>query len=186
MSKMLKIRKSLGGVIAIAIFSATLAALPTSTMGQEPAEPAPVFPFSTEVLLNFFDANQRISALNRETQERIVSAATEKGMTFERFNQIASATQIGELQAGVFSDAEIGTFNALAPVITGIQREMQSTMQAILLEKELSNEEYQSVLKEFRANQALQEHLRGLLRERARQAAREAREREQQQANPQQ
>jgi len=183
MTKLLKTRMSLVARVAIAVLIVALS-LPISTMGQEPAEPAQVFPFSAEMLLNFFDANQRISALNKETQESIESTAAEKGITLERFNQIARASQIGELQAGSFSDVEIATFNALAPKITEIQRKMQSTMQAILAEKELLQEEYQTVMKEFRTNQALQEHLRELLRERARQAAREARQRELQQSAP--
>ncbi|HSV87398.1 MAG TPA: hypothetical protein VLH61_02025 [Bacteroidales bacterium] len=185
MNPLIKTRNPLGKRLAIAALSVFLSALSLTALGQDPVEPPQVFPFSNELLLKFFDSNQRISVLNRETQEKLQSTVAEHGMTFERFNQIARATQIGELQAGMFTDAEIATFNILAPIITSIQRDLQLTTQAVLLEIGISSEDYQAVLGEFRVNQALQEHMRELLRERARQAAREAREREQQQANPQ-
>ncbi|HAJ99596.1 MAG TPA: hypothetical protein DCM62_06190 [Bacteroidales bacterium] len=156
---------------------------PKIMQGQEPAQPAqPVqeFPFSPEHLLNFFDANQKISPLNRTTQERINQTVAERNLSMERFNQIARASQIGELANGIFTEAEIAAFNEAAPLVTAIQREMQDTMRSLLDAENLTMEKYQQILGEFRANQALQEHVRNLLRERARQAAREAREREQQ------
>lgn len=165
-------------VLAIFIF------LPSSIMAQEPApqvQPVQEFPYAPEYLLRFFDANQVISRLNRETQERLNQTVTEKNLTMERFNQIARAAQIGELQVGVFTEEEISAFNEVAPMITTIQREMVEARKIALDAKNLTLEKYQEILADFRQNQPLQEHVRNLLRERARQAAREARDREQQQ-----
>lgn len=169
-------------VLAIFIF------LPSSMVAQEPApqvQPVQEFPYAPEYLLRFFDANQEISRLNRATQDRLNQTVAERNLTMERFNQIARAAQIGELQVGVFTEEEIAAFNEVAPKITTIQREMVEARKIALDAKDLTLEKYQEILADFRQNQALQEHVRNLLRERARQAAREARDREQQQTQQQ-
>jgi len=174
--------------VFMAVVLAILTFLPSSIVAQEPApevQPVQEFPYAPEYLLRFFDANQKISRLNRETQERLNQTVAEKNLTMERFNQIASAAQIGELEVGVFTEEEISAFNEVAPKITSIQRELVEARKTALDAKNLSLEKYQKILADFRQNQALQEHVRNLLRERARQAAREAREREQQQTQQQ-
>ena len=180
-----KTRKNLTLRIVLAsIAMAVIVMLPGSIMAQEPAQPAePVqeFPYAPEYLLRFFDANQEISRLNRATQDKLNQTVAERNLTMERFNQIARASQIGELQVGVFTEEEIAAFNDVAPKVTNIQREMVEARKTALDAKNLTLEKYQEILADFRQNQALQEHVRNLLRERARQAAREAREREQQQ-----
>ncbi|MBW6498003.1 MAG: hypothetical protein K0B09_06430 [Bacteroidales bacterium] len=171
--------------LAATLFAFIIAAAPALTYGQETEEPKKEFRFSDEDLLNFYDVNQELSVLQRETNERIEAAIIENGLTMERFNQIARASEMGALQGGLFSEEEIAAFNIAAPAITAVQRDMQSMLQATLMEKGLTTEYYQEIMGEFRSDAELQGHVRELLRERARQAAREARlrEREEQEQN---
>ncbi|TVQ83067.1 MAG: DUF4168 domain-containing protein [Bacteroidetes bacterium] len=136
------------------------------------------FRFEEQVLLNFFDANQEISQLQRQTQERMAETVEQLDLTLERFNQIARANQIGALQGGAFSDDEIQAFNQLGPQVSQIQREQQMMISTILEEKGFSTTSYQEILNEYRSDQDLQAHVRELLRERRRQEILEERRRE--------
>jgi hypothetical protein len=140
-----------------------------------PQEEAPKFRFSDEQLLSFFDANQEISTMQKDIQDRINATLEQKGFTPDRFRQIGTAAQIGALESGNFTAEEIASFNAVAPQVTAIQREQQGMMQALLSEKGLSTQVYQEIINEFRQSQDLQAHVRDLARERAIEAVREER-----------
>ena len=134
-----------------------------------------IFPYSDEELLAFFDSNREISTLQRETQEKIEETLSNFNLTSERFGQIGRAAQIGALGAGTFTQEEIDAFNTVAPQVTAIQREQQSMMQALLMEKGLSTQIYQEIMNMFRQDQAMQEYVREIARERAIEAIREER-----------
>lgn len=158
------------------MFTTPLFAFASDDPPQE--EKKNVFPFEDETLLGFFDANREISTLQKETQERIESSLQQYNLSFERFNQIARAAQIGALDGTNFSSEEIEGFNSAGPVVTGIQREQQGMMQALLAEKGLTMQTYQEIITEFRRNQDLQAYIRELARERALELAREERRRQ--------
>ncbi len=136
------------------------------------------FPFENEVLINFFDANRSLSELNRETQEKMAETVQEHGLTLERFNQIARANQIGALQGGSFTDEEVEAFSTVGPEISKIQKSQQQEIPARLQEYGFTTESYQEVLTEYRKDEALQSHVRELLRERRKQEILEERRRE--------
>lgn len=158
----------------------SMAAFPSDLRADEPEEEKLVNPteYENEVLLAFFDANREISAMQRESQERIAEVVSEHGLTMERFNQIGRAAQIGALQAGAFTNEEIEAFNNVAPQVTQIQRETQGMFQGLLANFNLTPEFYQEILNDFRRNQEMQEYVRDIARERAVEAIREERRRE--------
>ncbi len=149
-------------------------ASPMYTADKEQSE----FKFEAEDLIKFVEANQEISALRRDVNNEIEELVEEEGLTMERFNQIARASQIGALESGTFSNEEIVAFNNVAPMVTELRRGRSGMTQAILAERGLSSELYQEILQEYRQDRELQEHVRELLRERARQEAFEKRKRE--------
>lgn len=134
------------------------------------------FPFEDEKLLAFFDANQEISQLNRETREKMAELTQEHGLSYERFQQIAQAAQIGQLDA--FSSEEVDAFNEVAPKVTEMQRNMQGTMQLIIQEHELPMEDYRNIMTTFRQDEQLREYVTYLARERAKEKILEERRRE--------
>ncbi len=136
------------------------------------------FPFDDETLLKFFDANQEVSAVNRQSQERITETVEEHGLTHERFQQIYRASQLGALQDGIFSAEEIEAFNAAAPMVTNLQRENQAMVQMIVEEFDLNMQEYRAIMNEFRRDRELQQYVTHLARERAREIILEERRRE--------
>ncbi|MFN3555969.1 MAG: DUF4168 domain-containing protein [Bacteroidales bacterium] len=174
------INKKLRFVFSTMLFAFTLVLVsPFSVVADtDKPEEEPAFRFADEVLLNFFDSNQQISALQRETQEKIAETVAQQGLTLERFNQIANAARIGALQGGTFTDDEVNAFNILGPQVSSIQRDQQGAMTLLLQERGFTTESYQEVLNEYRRDQNLQAHVRDLLRERRRQEILEERRRE--------
>ncbi len=136
------------------------------------------FPYSDDVLLTFFDVNQEVSVINRQSNEQIQELVESFGLSHERFQQIFRASQMGALQNGVFSTEEIESFNAAAPAVTQQQRETQSMVQMIVEEYEMTMQEYRAILMEFRRDRDLQQYVSHLARERAREKILEERRRE--------
>jgi hypothetical protein len=159
------------------VFSLPFKAFSSFDEPDEPEEEV-TFRFSQEQLLNFFDANQEISAMQREMQQKMAETVEKHDLTLERFNQIARASQIGALTVGTFTDDEINAFNQVGPQISQIQREQQGMVGKILEEKGFTTILYQEILTDYRRDENLQAHVRDLLRERRRQEILEERRRE--------
>lgn len=144
-------------------------------------EEKPSFRFDDDQLIAFFDANQEISVVQKEIAGKITETIEKHGLTPERFRQIGSAAQIGALDGGSFTPEEIEAFNTVAPLVTGIQREQQSMVQALLAEKGMTTQQYQEIINDFRQDQNLQAYVRELVRERAIEEVREERRRQREQ-----
>lgn len=134
------------------------------------------FAHSDEELIAFFDINQQISVHQKETQQKIAEAAQTGGLTLERFNQIARAAQIGAMDQ--FSQEEITAFNEVAPKVTEIQRGLQGQIQATIVDHGLSPDKYQQIIADYRSDPELQQYVKELLTERARQRILEERKRQ--------
>jgi len=164
-------------MFAFALLSATVNASQPPDNPEENIQ-KPVFRFTDELLMNFFDTNRELSELNKEMQDKIAEAANAHNLTLERFNQISNANRMGALQTGNFTEAEVEAFNTLGPQISQIQREQQQLVQEKLQQKGFTSQSYQEILSEYRTDQYLQGHVRELLRERRRQEILEERRRE--------
>ncbi|MFO7977455.1 MAG: DUF4168 domain-containing protein [Bacteroidales bacterium] len=142
----------------------------------EAEEQTKEFAHSDEELIAFFDINQQISVVQKETQQKIADAAQGAGLTMDRFNQIARAAQIGAMDQ--FSEEEITAFNEVAPQVTAIQRELQNQIQATIVDHGISPDKYQQIIADYRSDPELQAYVKELLTERARERIREERDRE--------
>lgn len=162
----------------IAAFLMFITAPAWSYFEDEETDTVQNFRFEDAQLLGFFDANQDLSALQRETQEKIATTVEDHGLTMERFSQIANAARIGALQGGTFSPDEVEAFNTVAPKVTDIQRNMQQTFPLILGEHGLTPDLYQEILTEFRQDPDMQAYVSDLARERAIEAIKEERRKE--------
>lgn len=171
-------KKMKSAVYSLTMLLVVLVVSPLNLKASSEDPEKPAFAFSDEQLLNFFDANQQMSAIQRETNEKMAEAADAGGLTLERFNQISRANQIGALQGGTFTDAEIEAFNQVGPKITAIQREQIARNQELLESKDFTTASYQEILNAYRTDSDLQSHVRDLLRERRRQEILEERRRE--------
>lgn len=186
--RLTKIDLSAASKYFMVFFISMMLTLPSSLMAQEEEQEeqeqeeeedpwADVeFPFEDEELLAFFDSNQEISQLQRDTREKMAELTQEHGLSYERFQQIAQAAQIGQLDA--FSSEEVDAFNEVAPKVTEMQRNMQGSMQLIIQEHELPMEDYRDIMTTFRQDEQLREYVTYLARERAKEKILEERRRE--------
>ncbi len=185
---LIKMQIKTAGNFLFAFLMATvlIIALPSNSMGQEAGEAEEEtdpwadkdFPFEDDLLLTFFDANQEVSAVNRQSNEQIQETVEAHDLTHERFQQIFRASQMGALQDGAFTSEELEAFNAAAPQVTSIQRETQEMVRMIVEEYDMTMQEYRSILMEFRRDRELQQYVSHLARERAREKILEERRRE--------
>ncbi len=169
------------------LFSGLIIALPPTIHAQETNEEQEEevdpwadaeFPYEDDTLLTFFDVNQEVSAINRQSQEQIIATVEEYGLTHERFQQIFRASQMNALQDGAFTSEEIEAFNSAAPMVTNLQRENHAMVQMVVDEYDMSMHEYRAILNEFRRDRDLQQYVTHLARERAREKILEERRRE--------
>ncbi len=156
-----KIKVTYGLIIVFSFFMMSSTMIAGEGKGDQ-------FKFEDDDLVNFVEANQEISKTRGEYSKKIAETVEESGLTMERFDQIARASEIGALDSGGFSSEEISAFNEVAPKVTELRREMRSMTQALLTEKQLSAELYREILREYRQDEKLQTYVRELLQERAR------------------
>jgi hypothetical protein len=183
----IKMQIRFGSFMALFLAVGLILAQPSFTQAQETNEEEAEendpwadkdFPFEDEILLTFFDANQEVSAVNRESNDKMQETVESFDLTYERFQQIFRASQMGALQNGVFSSEEIESFNAAAPQVTSIQRETQNKVRMIVEEYDMGMQEYRSIMMEFRRDRELQQYVSHLARERAKEKILEERRRE--------
>lgn len=163
---------------AVAVF-ASAPAFSQTEEAPEAEELTNEFAHTDEELIAFFDINQQISVLQKETQQKIAQAAQAGGLTLERFNQIARAAQIGAMDQ--FSQEEIAAFNEVAPKVTAIQKELQGQIQATITDHGITPDKYQAIIADYRSDPKMQEYVKQLLTERARQRILEERRKEKEQ-----
>ncbi len=156
-------------ILAVLVFTTI------SVSAQEVTE-TPVYQpkFTDEELFSFFDTNKKISVIQRNGNEEINQMLAAKGLTFQRFQEISKAQETGLLTS--FSEAEIEAFNAIGPTVSQKQNQIQEQVQATMTEFNISNEKYQEVLNEYRADAELQQYTKNILTERAKARARAEKE----------
>lgn len=147
----------------------------SSLFAQQASEEAAYQPrFSDQQLFGFFDANQKISNIQKSGNEEIESLLTSKGLTQQRFQEISRGQERGILSS--FSDEEVSAFNEVGAAVTQMQNQIQENIQTALAEENLTFDKYQEILGEYRKDAELQQYVRGILRDRARERARAERE----------
>jgi hypothetical protein len=180
----IKMQIHLGSFMTLLLAAGLILAQPSFTQAQEVNKEAAEeeendpwedtdFPFEDDVLLAFFDANQEVSAVNRQSNEKMQETVESFDLTYERFQQIFRA-----LQNGAFTSEEIESFNAAAPQVTSIQRDTQEKVKTIVEEYDMSMQEYRSIMMEFRRDRERQQYVSHLARERAKEKILEERRRE--------
>ncbi|GEM_PF-945703 len=158
-------------VILVALFLFGINA-PTKALLDDPEEKEESeFKYEDENLISFVEANQEISELRREINNEIEQLVEDHGLTMDRFDQIARASQIGAIDEAGYSAEEVEAFNEVAPQITQKRREMRSMTEAIIMERGLTTELYREILNDYREDSELQAYVQNLMYERARQEA---------------
>lgn len=146
-------------VLSIAVIAILLAAPLTAAWAQEPAQQQPSVEmredFSDNELKSFVKANEKVTVIQAEAEQKMIKAIEGEGLTVERFNQILEQ-QKDPSRASETSVEELQSFNNAAQVIleenTRIEKQMTSTIE----EEGIDIETYKQILVAYQQSPEVQ------------------------------
>jgi hypothetical protein len=140
------------------VFSIGNAALAQETVQQAPLKED----FKKEELQSFIKANQKVVALQKASEEKMVKVIQEEGLTIERFNQLATSQQNPDKKVKVEAK-EMETFNIAAQKISGIGKEADTQMQQSIKQEGIDVETYQQIILAYQKSPKVKQELEALL-----------------------
>jgi hypothetical protein len=147
---------------------AFFAAPPVSVFGQEPAEPAaPQTPqvrddFSDDELKSFVKASKKITSIQMETEQKMIKAIENEGLTVDRFHQILEQ-QRNATSATETSARELTSFNNAAQAIIEENRKVEQQMATSIEEEGIDIETYNQIMVAYQQNPGIQKKVDAIL-----------------------
>lgn len=135
------------------------ALLPAATLlAQDPsAQPSVEIrdDFSDDELKSFVKASKRITAIQMETEQKMVQAIENEGLTVDRFHQILEE-QRNPQGATQTSVEELKSFNNAAQTIIQVNRKIEQQMAASVEEAGINIERYNQIMVAYQQSPAIQ------------------------------
>lgn len=146
-------------VLSIALLAFFLIAPLAAAWAQEPAQQQPSAEmredFSDNELKSFVKANEKVTVIQMEAEQKMIKAIEGEGLTVERFNQILEQ-QRDPSRTSETSVEELQSFNNAAQVIleenTRIEKEMTSSIE----EEGIDIETYKQIMVAYQQNPDVQ------------------------------
>ena len=146
-------------VLSIALLAFLLVSPVSAAWAQEPAQQQPSAEmredFSDNELKSFVKANEKVTVIQMEAEQKMIKAIEGEGLTIERFNQILEQ-QRDPSRASETSAEELESFNSAAQVIldenTRIEKEMTSSIE----EEGIDIETYKQIMVAYQQNPEVQ------------------------------
>ncbi|MCH7410154.1 DUF4168 domain-containing protein [Belliella sp. DSM 111904] len=101
--------------------------------------------FKDDELKEFVKINKELMPLQEKSQEKMVDAIEDSGLTVERFQALAQAQQSGSLTEVAEGPEEMAQFNEAGQKVMGMQEELQSGIQKVINDSKLSETEFQQM-----------------------------------------
>lgn len=102
--------------------------------------------FSEAELSQFVQANSKVTAIQKEGQQSMVSIIEEANMNLERFNELAKAQREQKLAESGASPEELTAFDNAAQRIVQIQPEVKENVKKAIEEEGLTEEKYKAIV----------------------------------------
>jgi hypothetical protein len=141
------------------------AASQVSVFAQEPAEPAaPQIrdDFSDDELTSFVKASKKITSIQMATEQKMIKAIENEGLTVDRFHQILEQ-QRNATSATETSPQELTSFNNAAQAIIEENRKVEQDMAASIEEEGIDIETYNQIMVAYQQNPGIQKKVDALL-----------------------
>jgi hypothetical protein len=138
-----------------------------SVFAQEPAEPAaPQIrnDFSDDELKIFVKASKKITSIQMETEQKMVKAIENEGLTVDRFHQILEQRR-NATSGTETSTEELKSFNNAAQAIIQENVKVEQRMTASIEEEGMDIETYNQIMVAYQQNQGIQKKVDTLLEE---------------------
>lgn len=120
--------------------------------------------FTDEELKTFIQANKSVVQVQQAAEQKMMQAIEETDMDVNRFNEIATAQQDPQADAGASAE-EMATFNEAAQKVMAVQRETQSEIAAAVEEEGMEFNEYRQIMMAYQNSPKVQQQITKLIEE---------------------
>lgn len=101
--------------------------------------------FSPTELESFVKANEKVTEVQKETEEKIIQKIEEEGLTVERFNQILESRRNPDSEEEVTPE-ELQSFNQAAQMIVTENQSIQGKISDVIEEEGIDLDTYQQII----------------------------------------
>lgn len=119
--------------------------------------------FSTAELKQFVAANERAMAVQKESENAMMTVIQEAEISVDKFNELAQAHQQQKLNEVKASAEEMAAFNKAAQRIVEMQPEVQQTLVKAIEQDGLTVEKFEKIMVAYQQNPAVQEKVQKLI-----------------------
>lgn len=141
--------------------------LPTAAVWAQEATPEPSIgireDFSDDELKSFVKANEKVMAIQMESEQKMIKAIEEEGLTVERFNAILEQ-QRDPSRSAETSPEELNSFNNAAQMILQENEKIEKQMATSVEEEGIDIETYKQIMVAYQQRPELQERVHELLK----------------------
>lgn len=120
--------------------------------------------FSKKELASFIEANKKVTKIQTKSQQKIIKAIKEEGLSVERFNKIITAQQDAKKEVDTAAD-EMSSVNNVAQGIMKERKVIEEEMVSSIEEEGLDIETYQQIMYAYQQSQKVQQEVNALMEE---------------------
>lgn len=120
--------------------------------------------FSKKELASFIEANKKVTKIQTKSQQKMIKAIKEEGLSVERFNKIITAQQDPKKEVDTSAD-EMSSVNNVAQVIIKERKVVEGEMVKSIEEEGLDMETYQQIMYAYQQSQKVQQEVNALMEE---------------------
>lgn len=131
-----------------------------AVLAQEPAAPSVQIreDFSDDELQSFVNANEKVSAIQMEGEQKMIKAIEDEGLSVERFHEILEQQRDPQTSTET-SPAELKSFNSAAQVILQENKKLEEKMTSSIEEAGINIETYQQIMLAYQQSPAIQDRV---------------------------
>lgn len=121
--------------------------------------------FTDEELEKFIEINKQVIQMEQQSQQKIVTAIQDEGITVERFNQIAQKRQNPNMELNA-SEEEMTAFNNAAQVVMQQQQQMQRQVMGMIQKTDgIDVQTFQQIMMAYQQDEEVQQQIDEMLKE---------------------
>ena len=154
-------RKNVNSLMALLLFG-FICLLPTTQVFAQEQAPQPSVDvredFSDDELKSFVKANEKVMAIQIESEQKMIKAIEDEGLTVNRFNEILE-DQRDPSRGNETSAEELKSFNNAAQLILDENAKVEKQMSASIEEEGIDTSTYKQIMVAYQHSQPIQDRV---------------------------
>ncbi len=150
--------KSIGALILSTFMVVVFSTISFSQQLQQQATPELREDFTKTELESFLKANEKVMAIQAESQKKMMAVIKEEGLTVDRFNQIIAASQDPKKENNASAE-EMASFNNAAKEIMSEKRETQTEIVKSIEQEGINTQTYQEIMYAYQKSPKVKEEI---------------------------